>query len=99
MTGDGLGERRRRIRFRAWRRGLRELDLLLGPFADAALDGLGEAELTGFEALLDLPDQSLVRWITGEEAVPAEHRTDLLLRVIAFHHHRVATGAPLGPAS
>jgi antitoxin CptB len=77
--------RRRRLLFRAWHRGMREVDLLLGRFADATVAGLDEAELAGFEALLDVPDRQILAWVTGEAAVPAEADTPLLRRLLAFH--------------
>lgn len=88
--GDGAGEadavRRRRLRFRAWHRGMREVDLLLGRFADAHLDALDEADLTSFEALLEVPDPVVLAWITSEMPVPGDRDTRLLRRLIAFHH-------------
>src|SRR3990167_975843 len=52
-TGEAdLAMRRRRLRFRVWHRGMREVDLILGRFADAHLAELDEADLSSFEALL-----------------------------------------------
>lgn len=62
--------RLKRLRLRAWRRGMRELDMLLGPFADARLAGLGPAGLDLFETLLAENDQDLLAWITGRAAPP-----------------------------
>src|SRR5437764_9976950 len=76
--------RRRRIRFRAWHRGTREMDLLMGGFADAMLAGLNDAELDQFEHLLDLPDPLVFAWLAGLEGVPAEEDTALLKKVRAF---------------
>lgn len=90
--GGGLDARRRRIHFRAWRRGMREMDLILGPFADAHIHRLDHGALNSFEALLDVPDQELYRWVTGAAPVPRHHRSPLLAELIAFGH-----GA--GPAS
>jgi antitoxin CptB len=81
----GLEMRRRRLRFRAWHRGMREVDLLLGRFADATLDDLDETELSGFEALLLLPDPDVLSWVTGEFAVPPEADSPLVRRLLAFH--------------
>jgi len=53
LSSAGLDPRRRRILFRAWRRGVREMDLVMGQFADANLPTLSEAELDEFERLLD----------------------------------------------
>jgi antitoxin CptB len=79
--------RRRRIRFRAWHRGTRELDLIIGGFADAALAGLSDAELDQFEHLLDLPDPLVFAWLVGFEDVPAAEDTPLLKKVQAFRVH------------
>jgi antitoxin CptB len=81
LSSAGLDARRRRILFRAWRRGMREMDLVMGQFADAQLPGLSEAELDQFERLLDAPDPSVLAWITGEEPVPAVHDTPLFARL------------------
>jgi antitoxin CptB len=90
MTGmtrssDGLDVRRRRILFRAWHRGMREADLIMGRFADAAIADLTEDELAAFERLLDVPDRDLLAWVTGEWDVPAEHDTALYRRLRDFH--------------
>ncbi len=77
--------RRRRLTFRAWHRGMREVDLLLGEFADAEVPAMDEANLSAFEALLDLPDPEILSWLTGEANVPAEHDTAFVRQLIAFH--------------
>jgi antitoxin CptB len=77
--------RRRRLVFRAWHRGMREVDLLLGRFADARVAEMSEANLASFEALLDLPDPKILAWITGEEDVPREHESGFVRELIAFH--------------
>jgi len=79
--------RRRRIKIRAWRRGMRELDILVGGFVDARIDDLSEAELEEMEALLDLPDAELLSWLSGGAAPPPERDTALLKTIIAFHTH------------
>ncbi|MEQ8449633.1 MAG: succinate dehydrogenase assembly factor 2 [Nitratireductor sp.] len=83
-TTGTLHVRRRKARFRAWHRGMREMDLLLGTFADARLDALPAAELDLFEDLLEVPDAELFKWFTGEVPVPAAHDTDLFRRIQAF---------------
>ncbi len=70
--------RRKRLSFRSWHRGTREMDLLLGAFADAHLDALSEDQLARFEALLELADPDLFAWIQGREAVPAAYDTDVM---------------------
>jgi antitoxin CptB len=73
-----LDTRRRQILFRAWHRGMREMDLIMGPFADAALDRLTDDEVRDFERLIDLPDQVVLAWVMGNAPIPAEHDTPLL---------------------
>lgn len=79
--------RRRRIRIRAWRRGMRELDILMGGFVDARVDSLSEADLAELEELLDLPDGDLLSWLAGAAAPPPERDTALFKAIIAFHTH------------
>ncbi len=67
---DPLETRRKRLRFRAWRRGTKEADLLLGPFADANLDALDADDLTRFEALLARSDPEIMDWMTGAAEPP-----------------------------
>ncbi|MCQ3943411.1 MAG: succinate dehydrogenase assembly factor 2, partial [Alphaproteobacteria bacterium] len=52
-----MDDRRKKLRFRAWRRGFKEIDLILGAFADRRLAGLEEARVDEFERLLNAPDQ------------------------------------------
>ncbi len=77
LTSATLDERRRRILFRAWRRGVREMDLVMGRFADAYLPAMSEAELGEFERLLDVPDPQALAWIIGGEPPPREFDTPL----------------------
>jgi len=75
--------RRRRMRLRAWRRGTREMDLILGGFADARLAGMDGATLDAFEALLDEADPDLYAWIAGQAAPPDRLRP--MLDEVAAH--------------
>jgi antitoxin CptB len=73
--------RRRRLRFRAARRGFKEADAIFGAFAALHLDGLSGAELDAFEALLDVPDQDVYDWLRGFAPVPPAHATPLFERL------------------
>jgi antitoxin CptB len=89
MTGttrssQGLDLRRRKLLFRAWHRGMREMDLIMGGFADAKVDGLSEGELAELERLIDVPDRDLLAWITGEETVPPDYDGPLFRDLRAF---------------
>ncbi|MEL7453523.1 MAG: succinate dehydrogenase assembly factor 2, partial [Pseudomonadota bacterium] len=69
-----MDERRRKLRFRAWRRGFREMDLLMGAFADAHIESLDENGLAEFEALLSTPDWEVYAWLIGRKAVPDNYK-------------------------
>ncbi len=81
LSSAALDERRRKILFRAWRRGLREMDLVMGQFADAHLPAMSEAELDEFERLMNAPDPDVLAWITGEAPTPEEFDTALFARL------------------
>ncbi len=63
--------RLKRLRFRAWHRGTKEADLLIGGFADRYADGWGEAEIAWFEALIEEEDVDIMAWAIGTQAPPA----------------------------
>ena len=89
MTGttrssEGLDERRRRLLFRCWHRGTREMDLIMGRFADTHIGALSDADLDACERLTDVPEPVLYAWITGEEPVAPEHDTALFHRLRDF---------------
>ena len=86
-SSAGLDPRRRRVLYRAWHRGMREMDLVMGRFADAEIADLSEDALRDFEALIELPDGDLFRWLTGEVRVPSEHDTPVWRRLATFHRH------------
>lgn len=88
MTGtllaDGeLDKRRRKLLFRSWHRGIREMDLILGGFADTGIATLTDAELDQYEHLLELQDADLLAWVTGTQPVPAALDTPLLKKIMA----------------
>lgn len=85
-----MDDRRKKLRFRAWRRGFRELDLILGPFADARLAGLDEAGLDAFERLLDAPDQEVYAWVTEAADAPQDLATPTLEQIRAFRYEMAA---------
>lgn len=89
MTGSkrstaDLDPRRARALFRSWHRGTREMDLILGTFADAEIDRLSDDEMNQYEALLEAPDWDLLGWITGAQEVPASFDTAVFRRILTF---------------
>ena len=88
MTDEAdLDTRRRRLRFRAWHRGTREMDLLMGRFADSEVGALPEAEIDQLELLMEAPDRDVFSWLTGELALPGNYDTTVFHRLRAFHTH------------
>ena len=77
--------RLRRLRMRSWRRGIREMDLVLGGFADGALAGLAADALDAYEALLSENDHDIYKWIAGRSVTPGHH-SEIVTRIKAFHH-------------
>ena len=89
MTGTtrsshGLDDRRKRLLFRCWHRGTREMDLILGRFADAEIATLTDAELAELERLLEIPDPDFYAAITGHGQPPADESGVLFERIRAF---------------
>ncbi len=79
-----LEARKRRIRFRAAHRGMKETDLLFGRLAAEVLDDLDEAGVAAFERLLDVPDVDVVAWVSGNAEVPREHAGPLVDRLLSY---------------
>lgn len=93
MTGTtrssaDLDPRRRKALFRSWHRGTREMDLILGGFADDHIGDLSEEEMALYETILDQLDPQLFKWFSGEETVPAEHDTAVYRKILDHRRHR-----------
>ena len=73
--------RLKRLRFRAWHRGTREADLLIGGFFDAHSAGWSDAEMTWFETLLEEQDVDIMGWAIGSIAVPARWEGPMMKRL------------------
>lgn len=85
-TSADLDPRRRKALFRAWHRGMREMDLVLGGFADRHIAELSEVELSAFESILEIGDRDLNQWIMGEASVPTHHDSPMLRRLLEFRN-------------
>lgn len=95
MTNDPT--RLQKLKFRAWRRGFREADLILGPFADLHVHTLNAEQLDTFERLLEVPDQDLYEWIVERQPTPAAHDTEIMRMIKAFRDNLPsAQGTPYG---
>ncbi|MEP1930436.1 MAG: succinate dehydrogenase assembly factor 2 [Roseibium sp.] len=85
-TSPGPQEARlKKILFRCWHRGMKEMDLLLGGFANAEIYKLDEDEIQELEHLLTAHDQDLYAWMTGRKPLPEEWDGPLYRRIIAYH--------------
>jgi antitoxin CptB len=78
----------KRMKMRSWRRGTKEMDMILGPFADAHLGDMGPQELTLYDGLLDENDQDLLPWVLGQMPAPS-HLVDLIAKIGTFARGRL----------
>ena len=76
---------RRKLLFRSWHRGTREMDLILGRFATAWLGRLTPAELVEYEQLIETADDELRDWIIGDGQPPPERECGILDRLREFY--------------
>ena len=84
-TSAGLDSRRKQILYRCWHRGTREMDLVLGRFADAHLADLSDGELAELETLMLAPDPEIYKLLSGASETPANYDTGIVRRIRAFH--------------
>lgn len=82
--------KRKRLIFRSWHRGTREMDLIMGSFADKNLSAFSDAELNQYEDILEYSDPDLYNWYTAKEAAPANLMTSVLEKLMAHKFQRQA---------
>lgn len=89
--------RLKRLKFRAWHRGFREADLILGPFADTHGPNLTPQQMDALEALLEQPDQDLYEWIVERTPTPPEFDGEIMQMIKRFRFEAFeARGGPHG---
>jgi antitoxin CptB len=88
ISSNKLDPRRAKLLFRSWHRGIREMDLILGGFADTEIASLDGHDLDEYEMMLETDDRDLLQWITGELDVPSVADTPLFRRIMV-HATRV----------
>jgi antitoxin CptB len=81
-----LDQRRRRLLYQSWRRGMREMDIIMGGFADAHIAGLSDADIDAFEHVSQALDGDLYAWISGAAPVDPAYDTEMYRRIRAFAH-------------
>ncbi len=79
--------RRRALRYRSWHRGTREMDLLMGSFADTHINTFTAAQMDLYEAILELSDPDLYNWITKAEVLPPEQDNEVM-RLFCAHQYK-----------
>ena len=84
MMPETSQTRVKRLKMRSWRRGTKEMDLILGPYSDSQLEAISTTDLDRFENLLNENDQDLYQWVTGAVTVPPAH-APILNKIKAFH--------------
>jgi antitoxin CptB len=77
--------RLRKLSFRAWRRGFKEADIILGNFADDMLPEMSDEELDIFEDLLEVPDQDLYGWIIERDPAPAKYQSVIINKLNIYY--------------
>jgi antitoxin CptB len=81
---DNISITRKRLIFRSWHRGTREIDLLLGKFADAHIPQFGAAQLAAYDRFLTNSDPDIYNWITGQEPVPPAEDSAVVALMLKF---------------
>ena len=89
-AGEDISVRRKKLRYRAWHRGTKEMDLVLGPYADANTEAMDETQLDQLEALMNEEDPPLLKWVMGQEEPPENVDRVFLAKLIADHQARLA---------
>ena len=84
LSSNGLDARRKRLLFRCWHRGTRELDLIIGGFADAHLPTLTDAELDELETIIEAPEPELYAAFTSDGPVPQDVSGPLFEKMKSF---------------
>jgi len=83
---DALEIRRKRLTFRSGYRGMKELDMVIGAFAEAKVGGYDADQLRQFEAILDVPDSDLLDWLCLKSPVPAGMDSPVMRELMDFDY-------------
>lgn len=86
MTLEELDNRRKRLIFRSWHRGTREMDLIMGSFAEANVPAMDAGALDLYEELLHTPDPDVYDWISGQKPVPANVMNPVIEKLLSHNY-------------
>lgn len=85
---EDIEKTRKRLIFRSWHRGTREMDLIMGSFADQHVPAFSEAELSLYDEILLHSDPDLYNWVTGKEQVPANYENAVMALLLKHKFSR-----------
>jgi antitoxin CptB len=83
---EDIENRRKKLVFRSWHRGTREMDLIMGSFANTHIEAMSAEELDLYDELLHNPDPDLYDWISGRTGVPEEHQSPVMSKLLEHHY-------------
>ena len=83
MMTETKHDRLKRLKMRSWRRGIKEMDMILGPYSDTELATLDETQIMLYDTLLSENDHDLYQWVTGQKSMPEEY-LELLTDISKF---------------
>jgi len=83
-SSHGLDDRRKRLLFRCWHRGTKEMDFILGRFADAHIADLSEDEVADLERLIELADPDLYNAFNDKIVLDPVYADGIFRRIKAF---------------
>jgi antitoxin CptB len=81
---DNISIKRKQLIFRSWHRGTREIDLMLGAFADAHIPQFDAAQCAAYERFLKNSDPDIFNWITGQEPIPPSEESGVTVLMLKF---------------
>ena len=79
---EELANLRKRLIFRSWHRGTREMDLIMGRFADVAVPRMDAGELAVYTRLLEESDPDIYDWLCGRQPIPESSDSAVLRHLI-----------------
>jgi antitoxin CptB len=79
---NSLDPLRKKLLWRATHRGIKEMDIVVGGFAEAHLASMNQSEINEFQEILEIPDQDLLGWLTRQSEIPADQSSPLLRRML-----------------
>ena len=85
---EDIENRQKRLIFRSWHRGTREMDLIMGTFAEKNVPAMGESELDLYEELLHTPDPDVYDWVSGHTDVPANLMNPVIEKLLNHDYVR-----------